>query len=116
MGAAIYDLIGKRAIEKGATWSKRLRWLDDDGVPVVLTGWTAEMVIRPQKNSSETIISLTTENGRITLGGNAGTIDLLLTEAETQAFTFTNAWYRLELKSGGTSERIIEGAVSLSKG
>jgi hypothetical protein len=84
--------------------------------PVDLTGFTARMQIRETVDATAVLKSLTTENGGITLGDTAGTVDLLISATETAAFTFGNAVYDLELIDGsGIVTRLLSGNVSLSK-
>lgn len=84
--------------------------------PVDLTGYTARMQIRETLDATIILATLTTENGGITLGGAAGTIDLLLDAAATALLDFTNAVYDLELvDTAGVVTRLLSGAVTLSK-
>lgn len=102
-------------IEQGATWSKSLLWTDD-GVPpapVDLTGRTARMQIRQAQASRTAMLELTTENGGITLGGAAGTIDILAT-AEQSATLKSDGVYDLEIVTGDVVERLLQGKMKLS--
>lgn len=84
--------------------------------PVDLTGFTARMDIRASLEATTVIHTLTTENGGITLGDAAGTIDLLIPATTTAGFDFTHAVYDLELVSAlGVVTRLVSGAVALSK-
>lgn len=112
MPAGTYD---KFIIEQGSTFSHTLTWKDSAGVAIDLTGYTARMTIREDTVDETEIISLTTENSRITLGGVAGTIALTITAADTDALEFTDALYDLELVSGSTVTRLIQGRVRFSK-
>lgn len=102
------------AIYQGATYDKTFTWIVSD-VPVNLTGYTARMKVRPTVSSSTVYLDLTTANGKIVLGGSAGTVQLLLSATETAALTFTTGVYDLELVSGSTVTRLIEGNVTVSK-
>lgn len=83
--------------------------------PVNLTGYTARLQVRETLEAAGTILSLTTENGGISLGGAAGTIDLLVSAADTAALDFETAVYDLELVSaGGVVTRIMRGDVVLA--
>jgi hypothetical protein len=99
-------------IQQGATWTRTLTW-KIDGVAVNLTGYTARMQLR---EAGTLVIELTTANGRIALGGAAGTITLTITAADTTALNFKTALYDLELVSGGgVVTRLLEGRVFLSR-
>jgi hypothetical protein len=83
--------------------------------PVNLTGFTARMDIRESLDDATVIHTLTTENGGITLGGVAGTIDLLIPATATEDLDFTHAVYDLELINSGVVTRLISGSITLSK-
>lgn len=99
-------------IKKGATFSKELRWKDENGTPINLTGYIARMQIRETVESTTTIVDLTTENGRIALGGALGTITLTISATDTMSITQSSAVYDLELVAGGgLVTRLLEGDV-----
>lgn len=89
---------------------------DSDLVPIDLTSFTAAMQVRKDYVDSTVLVELTTENGRIVLGGTEGTITLELTAAETQALTRSGV-YDLEIISNNNDQtRIIEGDFRLNLG
>jgi hypothetical protein len=101
---------------QGETYTKQFIWKDSAGTAVNLTGYTARMQVRQSKASDTVLLELTTENGRITLGGAAGTIDLNLTATTTAAITWRRGLYDLELvASNGVVTRLLEGEVTVSK-
>lgn len=108
--AGRYDFV----IEQGAGFDRTLYWKDEDGNPINLTGYTAEMKIKVLVGAAETVVTLTDESG-ITLGGAEGTIDIALTSAQTNDMTFTWAYYDLELTKGGNTVRLVGGKIKLSK-
>jgi hypothetical protein len=110
----------KLEINQGATFRRRLTWLTGSpATPVDLTGWTARMQIRSTVESAAVLHELTTENGGITLGGIAGTIDLYISATATAAFAWPSAAvYDLELVApgvGGDVYRLVGGSVTLSR-
>lgn len=106
-----YDL----TIYVGATFSRRVVWKDGAGALVDLTGYTARMQIRSSVRNPDVLVALTTENSGITLGGTAGTIDLLLTSTQTGAITARAGVYDLELiDSTGVVTRLLQGEVEIS--
>lgn len=112
MPAATYDF----DIEQGATFSKTITWKDADGNPINLTGYTARMQFRKNKAATDILFNATSSNGKLLLGGSAGTIDINIAAADTAAFDFSRAVYDIELQSsGGTVTRLLEGAVNVSK-
>lgn len=107
---ATKDIAIQRAEDFDLEWIWR-----DAGAPVDLTGMTASMVISRAFNSTP-IIELTTGNGRITLGGSAGTITLHIDAADTSLLTFETALYNLYLVDGSTTIWLVKGGVTLNKG
>jgi hypothetical protein len=110
MTAAVRNLV----IEQGATYEQGLVYNDSAGEPVDLTDHTARMHIREAYDSEDALIELTTENGRITLGGTAGTIVLYISDEDTEALDFSSARYDLELvQPDGRVKRLLRGKVKL---
>ena len=73
-----------------------------------LSSHTARMHVRRTVSSSSTLITLTTENGRISLNSN-GQITLSITAVDTAGIT-DGGVYDLEIiSSGGAVERVVEG-------
>ena len=70
--AGLYNIIA----DQGATLSRTVTWKDSAKNPINITGYTARMHVRELVTSASTVLELTTENNRITLGGTAGTITL----------------------------------------
>jgi hypothetical protein len=104
-------------IEQGATWTLPLIWQTAEGAPVDLTGYTARMHMRAKQADPAFTIELTTENGRIALGGSAGTIALTISADDTSAMDPKTAVYDLELVSDADPPvvtRLLQGGVKLS--
>lgn len=110
--------------EQGAVFDVLMTWREKAApqTPIDLTGFTARMkVVFNQGETNEALVlELTTGNGRIILGGTAGTIRLLVTATDTAALTeaeFENTCYDLEMVPGVplTEEvrRLIEGNARL---
>lgn len=107
--AGNYDL----TIEQGADFDATFTWKDDSDALIDLTGYTARMKIKTAVGG-ETIASLTSAAG-ITLGGAAGTIAVHIAATDTAAYSFPRAVYDLELVSGASVTRLLEGNVRLSR-
>jgi hypothetical protein len=118
MTAGVYTV----TIEQGATFRLRLTLrlpatvVGEPGELYDLTDHIARMQIRHRTASPEILYALTTENGGITLGGAAGTIDLYISDEDTASFAFRSAVYDLEIETvpDGDVTRIIQGPVNLS--
>lgn len=127
MPAGYYNFTGSARCEQGATFSRvmtvysgvtdaEIESAKSGTVPasmaakkVNLTGYTARMQVRETASSASIILSLTTENGGITLGGSAGTVTITISATETAALTAGSYVYDLELISGSTVYRRIQG-------
>jgi hypothetical protein len=95
----ILETINGRA---GQTLTVSLTW-KEGGVPVDLTGWTAQIHVRA--GVEEVILAdLSSADGEIVLGGDEGTIDAYFTKAHTLAIgpgTFT---FDLRLATAGDAQ------------
>lgn len=101
------------AVEQGATYRQRVLWTNASSVPVDITGYTAHMQIRRSDDYAAVMVDLTNGSG-LTLGGTLGTIDILLTSAQTAAFDTWRAVYDLTLIApSGDRTRLLEGAVTI---
>jgi hypothetical protein len=96
-------------IEQGATFNLLLTWEIND-VAVNLTGYTARLAARVDVEDTEVILSMTTVNGAITLGGVLGTISLNQTATQTTLLAPGTYVYDLELVSGSTITRLVQGS------
>ena len=108
--AGIYNIIA----DQGSTFTRQLTWNDSAGSAINLTGYTARMDVRTSIDAAgAATLSLTTENGRIVLGGTAGTIDLSVAGTATAAVVAGDYVYDLELVSGSTITRLVQGTFTL---
>jgi len=102
-------------INQGSTFDVTLTYKDSAGNPIDLTGYDARMKIKQKKSDATEIVELSVTNGRIILGGAAGTIRLLIDAALTATLDFPKSFYDLELVNGSVVSRILEGRATLSK-
>ncbi len=94
---------------QGTTLPVQLTYSEND-TPVDLFGYTARMQVREKYASATPVLTLTTENGGIILGGVAGTINILASATATAALVAKEYVYDLELVSASSIvSRIIEG-------
>ena len=102
-----YDM----TIWQGATFQRVFTWrVGTPAANVNLTGYTARMQLRISSDAATPALEATTENGRITLGGAAGTVTLDLPATVTAALPANQYAYDLELVSGsGQVTRLLEG-------
>ena len=109
MAAGVYNFI----CEQGATFARSLLVTDSAGDPLDLTGYTARMQIRRDIKRDTTMLSLTTENGRITLGGEAGTIGLYISDEDTATIPRSGVYDLEIISSDGTVTRVLKGKFEL---
>ena len=108
----------KFVIEEKATFKKRLIWSNKNKRPLNLTGYTALMQIRSSLDEGSTLyMTLSQANGRITITPLAGTIDLLITAADTAVLPWSEAYYDLIITAPDTTvTRLLEGKITVSQG
>ena len=110
MTAAKYNI----TIEQGANFSRTITYKDSNGDPINLSTYTARMQIRENYNFP-ILVSLTTENGGITLGGSEGTIVIQISAVDSALLDFDSGIHDLELVQVENVTRIIEGNVFFSR-
>lgn len=118
--SAVYDFQNsarfRAACEQGASFRRQLTLKEDSGELIDLSGYTARMQVRANRDATSILISLTTENARIELGGTAGTVLLKLTPTETDGLAAGAYVYDLELVSAtGDVQRLLEGRFVVSR-
>ncbi len=97
-------------IERGANYDEQLTWADDSQVPIDLTGYSGALTVHVIGSPGDAVLTATTGNGKLVLGGALGTIDIDFTAADTLAVAAGDYFYVLELTSGGgIVYRVSEG-------
>jgi hypothetical protein len=106
MAAGVYQV----NIEQGATFRLHVTWQAPNGSPIDLTGQTAHMQIRTAHDGA--LLLELTDTAGITLGGTAGTIDIVITATQTSSLTVWRAVYDLYIiPVVGDRTRLLEGPV-----
>lgn len=119
MIAGVYNI----TCQQGSTFDMlvTLRYPDPDSIvtdPTYLnwdlTGYRARMQVRKYLESATPMITLTTENERILLGGEEGTIQLIIRSEDTATIEFSGV-YDLEIISPSNEvDRVLQGNFNLS--
>jgi hypothetical protein len=115
-------------IEQGSTVNFEIQYKDSSGNPVDLTGFNGRMQIRSNFADNSPITyatlssSLAADGTGLNFSGSNGTtpptsgsIGIIISAASSSAFTFDTARYDLEIYSGNTVTRLLEGMVKLDK-
>lgn len=108
-------------VRQGTTWRRTFTWrYGDTEDPVDLTDCTAVLQVRIAELASTVVLELSTENGRIELGGTAGTIRMQLNPAETSVVRALSYVYDLEIVAGDGGAtpdvvRLLEGPFTLDQ-
>jgi hypothetical protein len=112
--AGIYNI----TCNQGATFHRTITWTDSARNAYDISAYTARMHVRTAANATSTIVELTTENGRISLGNTLSTkgqVNLLIAANTTANLVPGLYVYDLELVSGaGVVDRILEGNFKVS--
>lgn len=96
---------------QGATWKLSMAYNNSDGVPIDLSNYTARMQARTTYTAATAALTLTNGSG-ITLGGTAGSIDLLVPASTTATIGAAQYVYDMELVSASNEvTRLIEGTL-----
>ena len=124
MSAGKYSFV----IEQGATVNFEIQYRDSNNTPVNLTGYSGKMQIRSSYADNNPVTyatlssSLAADGTGLNFSGSNGTkplssgsIGVIISAASSSAFLFNTAYYDLELTSGSTVTRLIEGQIRLSQ-
>lgn len=96
-------------IDQGATFSTNLTLTDENGDPLVLSGYTANSQIRKWYSSSSAAATFSTS-----INVESGVITLSLTANQTSNLISGRYVYDVEINSGSEISRIVEGIVTVT--
>lgn len=121
-------------IEQGATTDFEIQYKDSNSEPINLEEYTAEMRIRTSFGSTSELLyasssllsgevyNKTPSSSFLSVSGSnlltplsSGSIGVYFGYDTTDALSFTDALYDIELTSGSFRTRILQGKVKLSK-
>ena len=103
-------------VYQGSTFSLAPQW-KIDGEYVNVTGYSANMVVRNSPTSSTSIITLSSNNGRIVIGTTNGKFTLNITAGDTTALAAGQYVYDLEVTdTAGIVTRLLEGGFTVYEG
>ena len=98
---------------QGSTFRRTLTYTLDE-VPVNLSGYSSRLQVREAYYSTDPLVSLVSGSG-ITMGGSAGTIDILISASVTSGFPTGTHVYDLEIISpSNIVDRLVEGTFNVT--
>jgi hypothetical protein len=83
-------------------------------VPMNLTGYTARLQVRSLPSDPDAVLTLTTENGGITITALTGFVAVTATATQTTAIDEGTYVYDIELVNGSIVTRLAQGQVVVS--
>lgn len=101
---------------QGVSYLQPFYYFDEDGLPIDLTGCTARMQARQTVNAvDDPIFDWTTENGNISINGNAGCVLVSVSATDTAALEqLIDGVYSLLLTFPSTFvEQLIAGPINI---
>lgn len=103
-------------ILQGSDFTHNFVYTNSTGTAVDLTGYTARCQFRADIADAVPIFDATTENAKLTNGGVNGTITLIVSDSDSDAFTDYRAVYDLEIIApDATVTRIVQGTVTIDR-
>ncbi len=102
--SAKYNLVCEQATTFNFLFS-----INNNNTLLDLTSYTGVMTVRPFVGATTTTVVASTANGRMTLGGIAGTVTVLIDATTTGAIGSGRYVYDLVLTTGSTVTRYLEG-------
>ena len=102
--SAKYNLVCEQATTFNFLFS-----INNNNTLLNLTGYTGVMTVRPFLGATTTTVVASTANSRMTLGGVAGTVTVLIDATTTGAIGSGRYVYDLVLTTGSTVTRYLEG-------
>jgi hypothetical protein len=103
------------SIPEGASVTVHWRWVNrKTKVPIDITGYSARMQLRSSHTAADPVTTLSTDNGRIVLGGEDGTIDLDFDLVTHPVPAGRYVFDLLMIPSSGPRRRLVEGIITIS--
>lgn len=89
-------------------------------LPVNITGYSAELEVRMRFGDPSVLLTLSTTNGKIELGGASGAIDINFLPSDTDQsqtyYSWTRGAYDLVLTdTAGKKKKILKGFITISR-
>ena len=88
---------------------------DEQGQPLNLSGYSAQMQLRANGYTGSLVDTLTTSNGSLQIEPSEGSLSLVFTHEKTEKYPATSLAYDIELISAANQiTRVVEGKITVS--
>lgn len=103
-------------INQGEHFAATFQYENNDGTPVVLTGYTATLKVRSALESDTALLVLTTANNGIVITGATGTIQIIVSVADSLTLPLGKLVYDLLLiDASSRPDRLFKGEMIVQK-
>jgi hypothetical protein len=91
-----------------------INWVDENGDPIDMAGYTAVMMARQTVNNSSVVLNASTTNGYITISATLGQIQINLPPVYTATLPSFQGVWDLFVYSGSTiAIRLVGGPINI---
>lgn len=111
MSAAEYNF----QLEQSIPSRKTVTIKNADGSPKPLTGFTAGLQLRIYNSHPDAVLTLSTDNGTITIDTATSEVTLIFSANSTLPLLYTSYVYDLILYKGDQTFKAIKGVITLSQ-
>lgn len=114
--ASVFNFLGSKGIDRGASFSRSFTWKDssvDPAVAIDLTGYTASFILFKEKDGP-TVLESTTANGKAVITAAEGKTVVSFTSTDTATLEQGVYYYALVLNGGVSSTvRLLDGSIEV---
>lgn len=100
-------------VVKGTYLEKEVEWLDSDGVPVDLTGYTAELKAKANYSDGSAAFTINSGAGEIVITESEGKLLLKIAAAKTSGLSAGRYVYDLKLTVGSEVKPLLKGVIQI---
>lgn len=103
-------------VDQNTTFSFTVEYLDNNNLPINLSGATAKMQVRDTKGGSKLSFTISSPFEGIVIDGPAGKVTCTMTPAQTSKLFHPKSSYDLMITdTNNTKTKLLEGFLTLSR-
>lgn len=103
-------------VDQNTTFSFTVEYLDNQDLPINLTGASAKMQARDAQGGTKLAATLSSPNNGITIDPLLGRINISMTPAQTNKLFYPKSAYDLIITdSNGSKIKLVEGFLTLKR-